>query len=259
MIRSSFAFLEKVGDRLEQNLLQQGIHNWDHFLNRKYVKGISRPRKLYYDRKIKDAKKALYNFDSQYFADILPNSEMWRLYDFFKEDAVFFDIETTGLSSYADVTLFGLFDGIETKTMIRNISWNLDALKKEFQKYKMIVTYNGTSFDLPFVRKRYPDLIPENIPHFDLRFACQRLGLTGGLKGVEKALGIKRRKLVDGLDGGDALRLWKMYKATGDEHYINLLVEYNEEDIINLKTIANIVVDKLKKQSMKKIINSKNH
>ncbi|MBW2980190.1 ribonuclease H-like domain-containing protein, partial [Candidatus Woesearchaeota archaeon] len=78
------------------------------------------------------------------------------------------------------------------------------------------------------------------------------LGLTGGLKGVEKALGIKRRKLVDGLDGGDALKLWKMYKASGDEHYIKLLVEYNEEDIINLKTIANIVVDKLKKQSIKR-------
>ena len=252
MIRNSFIFLERVDHKIEQNLWAQGIYNWDHFLKRRYVKGLSRPRKLYYNRKILEAKKALYNFDSSYFADILPNSEMWRLYDFFKDETVFFDIETTGLSSYADVTMFGLFDGIETKTLIRNISWNLDALKKEFKKYKMIVTYNGTSFDLPFVRKRYPDLIPDNIPHFDLRFACNRIGLTGGLKGVEKALGIKRRKLVDGLDGGDALRLWKMYKATGDEHYINLLVEYNEEDIINLKTIANIVVKKLKEQSIKK-------
>jgi uncharacterized protein YprB with RNaseH-like and TPR domain len=248
MIRSSFAFLEKVGDKLEQNLWQQGIYNWDHFLNRKYVKGLSRPRKLYYDRKIMQAKKALYNFDSSYFADKLPSSEVWRLYDFFKEDTVFFDIETTGLSDYADVTMFGLFDGYETKTLIRNISWNLDALKKEFRKYKLIVTYNGTSFDLPFVRKRYPDLIPENIPHFDLRFACNRVGLTGGLKEVERRLGIKRDKIVEGLYGGDALRLWKMYKASGDDHYLKLLVEYNEEDIINLKTIADVVVKKMKSQ-----------
>lgn len=252
MIRNSFIFLERIDHKIEQNLWAQGIYNWEAFLKRRYVKGLSMHRKLYYNRKILEAKKALYNFDSSYFANILPNSEIWRLYNFFKEDAVFFDIETTGLSSYADVTMFGLFDGIETKTLIRNISWDLDALKKEFQKYKMIVTYNGTSFDLPFVRKRYPDLIPEDIPHFDLRYACNRIGLTGGLKGVEKALGIKRRKLVDGLDGGDALRLWKMYKATGDEHYINLLVEYNEEDIINLKTIANIVVKKLKEQSITK-------
>ncbi len=249
MIRSSFAFLEKVGDKLEQNLWQQGIHTWDHFLNCRYVKGISRHRKLYYDRQIMDAKKALYNFDSSYFASILPSSEMWRLYDFFKEDTVFFDIETSGLSDRADVTLFGLFDGYETKALIRNISWNIDALREEFKKYKMIVTYNGTSFDLPFVKKRYPDLIPENIPHFDLRFACNRIGLKGGLKVVEKDLGIKRRELVGDMTGGDALTLWRMYKATGDEHYINLLVEYNEEDIINLKTIANIVVDRLKKQT----------
>ena len=252
MIRNSFIFLERVDHKIEQNLWAQGIYNWDAFLRRKWVKGLSRPRKLYYNRKILEAKKALYKFNSSYFANMLPSTEIWRLYDFFKEDAVFFDIETTGLSSYADVTMFGLFDGIDTKILVRNISWDLDALKKEFKKYKMIVTYNGTSFDLPFVKKRYPDLIPDNIPHFDLRFACNRIGLTGGLKGVEKALGIKRRKLVDGLDGGDALRLWKMYKATGDEHYINLLVEYNEEDIINLKTIANIVVKKLKEQSIKR-------
>ncbi|MBW2983982.1 ribonuclease H-like domain-containing protein [Candidatus Woesearchaeota archaeon] len=252
MIRNSFIFLERVDHKIEQNLWAQGIYNWDAFLRRKWVKGLSRPRKLYYNRKILEAKKALYKFNSSYFANMLPSTEIWRLYDFFKEDAVFFDIETTGLSNYADVTMFGLFDGIDTKILVRNISWDLDALKKEFKKYKMIVTYNGTSFDLPFVKKRYPDLIPDNIPHFDLRFACNRIGLTGGLKGVEKALGIKRRKLVDGLDGGDALRLWKMYKATGDEHYINLLVEYNEEDIINLKTIANIVVKKLKEQSIKR-------
>ena len=37
-----------------------------------------------------------------------------------------------------------------------------------------------------------------------------------------------------------------MYKATGDEHYLNLLVEYNEFDIINLKTVAEHCVKKLK-------------
>jgi len=44
------------------------------------------------------AREALYNFNSQYFLDILPQSENWRLYEFFKDEAVFLDIETTGLN-----------------------------------------------------------------------------------------------------------------------------------------------------------------
>ena len=37
-----------------------------------------------------------------------------------------------------------------------------------------------------------------------------------------------------------------MYRATGNDYYLNLLIEYNEEDIINLKTIADYCVKKLK-------------
>jgi uncharacterized protein YprB with RNaseH-like and TPR domain len=73
------------------------------------------------------------------------------------------------------------------------------------------------------------------------------VGLNGGLKEVENKLGIRRNKIVEGLYGGDALALWRIYKNTGDEYYLNLLIEYNEEDIINLKRIASVVVDTLKK------------
>jgi len=38
-----------------------------------------------------------------------------------------------------------------------------------------------------------------------------------------------------------------MYNATGDEHYLKLLVEYNEEDIVNLKKVAEHCVSQLKK------------
>jgi len=37
-----------------------------------------------------------------------------------------------------------------------------------------------------------------------------------------------------------------MYRVTGDDYYLKLLVEYNEDDIINLKTIADYCVKKLK-------------
>ncbi len=154
------------------------------------------------------------------------------------------DIETTGLTNRDDITVFGLFDGIDTKIMIKNINLDYKELKNELEKYKLIVTFNGSSFDIPFIKKRCPDLLPD-IPNFDLRSAAARLDLTGGLKQIEKKLGIKRNKIIEGFYGGDAVTLWRMYKATGDDHYLNLLVEYNEEDIINLKKIAEYCVGKL--------------
>ncbi len=255
MIANSFIFLERVGDKLEQNIWKSGIYDWDAFLKIENIKGLSRHRKLYCDRKILNARKALYNFDSNYFLELLPQSEMWRLYDFFKEDAVFLDIETTGLSkNWDDITVFGLYDGINTKTMIKGINLNYDALKKELQKYKLIVTFNGASFDLPFIEKRYPGLLPK-IPNFDVRSITNRLGLRGGLKNIEKELCIKRNSVIEKFYGGDALTLWKMYRATGDEHYIKLLVEYNEYDIINLKNVAEHCVKKMKEIFHKQFFN----
>ena len=125
MITNSFIFLERIGNKLENKIWRNGIKDWDSFLKQDNVKGLSKHRKLYYNRKISNAKKALYNFDSSFFLDVLPQSEMWRLYEFFREDAVFLDIETTGLSKeHDDITVFGLYDGISTKTMIKGI--NLD-------------------------------------------------------------------------------------------------------------------------------------
>ena len=162
MITSSFSFLEGFGRKQEQNMRNLGIDNWDLFLRNEKIKGVSGKRKCYYDRKILEARKALYNSDSSYFVNLLSQSEMWRLYDFFKSEAVFLDIETTGLSKNEDdITVFGLYDGINTKTMIKGINLDYGALKKELNKYKLIVTFNGASFDLPFIEKRYQNLLPK--------------------------------------------------------------------------------------------------
>ena len=246
MIQNSFIFLERVKRGLEENLWKQGINSWDSFLAANKVRGLSVSRKKYYDRKILEARKALYNFDSSYFKKILPQSEYYRLYDFFKDDCVFLDIETTGLDSKNDdITVIGLFDGISTKTMIKNINLDYKILQNELKSYKLIVTFNGSSFDVPFINKIYPNLLP-NIPNFDVKSVTDRLNLKGGLKEIERKLGIKRGKIVEKFYGGDALTLWRMYKATGDDYYLKLLVEYNEEDIVNLKKIADYCVEKLK-------------
>ena len=250
MIRHSFIFLEGIGKQQEENLWEQGIKTWDDFLNAGKIKGISPWRKAYYDRKLKEAKQNLYNLNPHYFYEKVPLNEQWRLYEFFKDEAIYLDIETSGIAEYSYITVLGLFDGADTKVMIKDINLDFNYLKNYLKNYKMVVTFNGSVFDLPFILKRHTGLIPK-IPHFDLRFHCNKIGLKGGLKEVEKKLGIRRNKIIEGLYGGDALTLWRMYNGSRDDYYLKLLVEYNEEDCINLKQIAEHVYRRLKNEFLK--------
>ena len=245
MIRNSFIFLERVTAARERKIWQQGILTWDDFLRADRVNGIPAAAKRYYDRKIVEARKQLYLENSSYFTSLMPQTEHWRLYDFFKEDAVYLDIETDGLSDNCDVTVVGLFDGYDTKTMIRRVNLDWQLLRKELGRHKMIVTFNGSVFDLPFMKKRYGDVIPK-IPHCDLRFCCSRIGLNGGLKSVEKQLKISRGEIVEKFYGGDAAKLYRMWRGSGDDYYLKLLVEYNEEDCANLKRIAEHAYNELR-------------
>ncbi|MFC1697277.1 ribonuclease H-like domain-containing protein [Nanoarchaeota archaeon] len=249
MIRNSFIFLDKVSHLTEKKIWQQGIHSWDDFLNTSNIDGISILRKGYYDRQIKQARKCLYDYESEHFTKVLPRSEHWRLYNYFKDDTCFLDIETTGY--YGDITVIGLFNGTDVKTMVKGHNLNLPALKEELKRHKLIVTFNGSSFDLPVIEKYYPTTVPK-IPHLDLRHACAKIGLKGGLKNVERTMGIRRADEVGEMSGNDAVYLWQKYKITGDRKYLELLVKYNEEDIINLKPLADHTV----KELWKKIKNS---
>lgn len=247
MIQNTFLFLERTTAAKERKIWQQGILNWDDFLKAGKIKGISALAKKYYDRKIIEARRKLYEGDSSYFAARLPQAEHWRLYDFFKEETVYLDIETDGLSDNCDVTLVGLFDGYDTKTMIRRVNLDWPLLKKELEKYKIVVTFNGSVFDLPFVKKRYGNVIPQ-LPHYDLRFCCSRIGLSGGLKMIEKKLNIHRSsQIVENMYGGDAAQLYRMWLGSGDDYYLRLLVEYNEEDVINLKRISEYAYNELRR------------
>ncbi len=66
-------------------------------------------------------------------------------------------------------------------------------------------------------------------------YDCWRNNLYGGLKSVERQLGIKRR--LNDINGWEAVKLWWRYANDYDEKALAILLEYNKEDVINLKAL----------------------
>ncbi len=253
MLRHSFIMLDQIGVQREQQLYREGITDWNAFLRASRVGGISNERKVLHNQSIRQFSQALGQGEAKFFYQLLPCSQAWRLYECFANKAVYLDIETTGLANSDKVTVVGLFDGYDTKLMVDGINLDWRHLALELQQYEMVVTFNGASFDIPFIERRHPGTIP-SIPHFDVRHACSLLGYCGGLKAIEKSMGIVRPVEISELRGGDAVTLWRMYKGSGDEHYLQLLLKYNEEDITNLQTLARLVVSQLKHNHLHKVI-----
>ncbi|MBW3013401.1 ribonuclease H-like domain-containing protein [Candidatus Woesearchaeota archaeon] len=245
MIKNSFIFLPNISVNKEKAIWQQGVKSWNDFLNRDKIKGISSHRKEHYDKELQKAYKNLDVENMLYFQTQFPSTEQWRLYEHFKDDAVFLDIETC--QSNMDITVIGMFDGFSTKVMLKGNNLYRELFLEEIQKHKLIVTFNGSSFDIPLLQ-RYFDFKVE-VPHVDLRHVCSKIDLTGGLKEIELQLNIKRPDELELLRGHNAVELWKMWRATANKHFLDLLLKYNQEDVINLKQIADHSVKELWKKT----------
>ena len=104
-----------------------------------------------------------------------------------------------------------------------------------------LVTFNGAGFDLPYIRRRLHADLAAEYQHRDLLADCRRLRLRGGLKAVEKMLGIDRSDDTDGLDGRAALQLWARYEQAGDTAALERLLKYNYYDVVNLQLLERVL------------------
>ena len=174
-----------------------------------------------------------------FFHDRLPSRETWRLYPDFADRALFLDIETTGLSpDYNEVTMIGALGGGQLALFIKGV--NLDQFPAYVRQFPLLVTFNGSQFDVPFLRAHFPNARLDQA-HIDLRFPLASLGYRGGLKAVERTLGLRRDPTIQGVDGFEAVRLWHSYRR-GDRQALRRLILYNLTDVVNLVELVETTV-----------------
>lgn len=104
-----------------------------------------------------------------------------------------------------------------------------------------IVTFNGDNFDLPQIKKCLDLDLRETHKSIDLLKIKRKLGIKGGLKELEKMFGIKRK--TEGINGYNAMTLWEIYVKKGRIDALNLLLEYNREDVLNLIPLEKILIE----------------
>lgn len=150
----------------------------------------------------------------------------------------YLDIETTGCSRDADLTVVGVgaVQGTQSRFgQLFGAQIGADAVLGLLDGVEEIYTYNGSRFDLPIIRRRLGLDLRRRFSHKDLMYDCWRRDFKGGLKAVERRLGIARG--LPDVNGYMAVRLWWNYVNDNDLESLRVLLEYNREDVMNLHVL----------------------
>ncbi|MCD7864602.1 MAG: ribonuclease H-like domain-containing protein [Clostridiales bacterium] len=190
---------------------------------------------------------------------------------FLTEEMLLFDIETTGLSAARDF-IYCIGCGYRTDDTVRTELFFAETPAQEeeilaafsalLNRFTTLITFNGTTFDIPFIRKRstlydklsarkYLNLQQE--PHLtkttdretpvasgsafiDLYREAIRMKSLLRLpsyrqKVIEQFLGCTRE---DKYDGGQLIRIYRRYVSVPDPQALSLLLLHNEEDVRGL-------------------------
>lgn len=160
---------------------------------------------------------------------------------------LFFDIETTGFSK--DNTILYLIGcGYFIENGFQFIQWfNDDGTSEEEillafhdilkQKDWQLVTFNGNSFDIPYLKRHYElNELPcdiESFPSLDFYQFLKPFQMTHGKqKDWEHFLELYREDIYD---GGQLIAVYKEYLMNKEEALLHNLLLHNEEDLLGMK------------------------
>lgn len=235
LLENTFLHLPGIGPVGERKLWAQGVQRWDDLAERGPIL-FSPADWSTLARAIDESREKLAAGDYRYFLERFPRDEHWRVISERTLDRIaYLDIETTGMgyppqSQSTSITFYyqgqvlQAHDSTEKYKLIRHILD--DSL--------MLSTFFGQGFDLPFLSQEYGFNFVG--PHLDLCFWLKRHGFKGGLKKVQTLFPEIPSRASAGMDGMDAVRLWRRHQR-GEAGALESLLHYNAEDTIVLEAL----------------------
>ncbi len=240
MIENSFVHLPGIGHETEQRFWTAGVRTWDD-LEKNLGELLGGKRALKIERALQECRAAREAGEFSYFQERLKGGDMWRLLPAFLaegqgDNIAYLDIETTGLGfppECSSTTIAVLFRG---KLEVEHVHERKRLLVKELEREAgMFITFNGSTFDLPFLRREFKVALTQ--PHIDLRYWMARLDRRGGLKAIQQTFKeVPQREYMD-IDGFDAVRLWNLHRRAVP-NALETLKTYNAEDTLVLEHLV---------------------
>lgn len=172
------------------------------------------------------------------------------------DDVLYFDIETTGLSPMrSDLYIIG-YGYIQDNLYHINLLFNDDGISEpdmlsEFsdliKKYKYLVSYNGGTFDIPYIRTKFKQFdiadTLDTITSIDVYKTTRKYKKIFQLPSVkqvdiEDIVGFKRQSYIS---GGDLIAAYKNYLHNNSQELLQSMLTHNLDDIRGLISISDCV------------------
>ena len=166
------------------------------------------------------------------------------------ESLLFLDTETTGLAGGTGTVAFVVGLAWVEGCTLRVVQWLmagfaaepelLDRVRVRFARARLLVSFNGKSFDLPLLEARARlnggDLATAGLAHLDLLHVTRRLLHAGWpdcrLRTAEShALRLER---VNDLPGAEAPAAWRRWLGRGDAGALARVLDHNRADLLSL-------------------------
>jgi BRCA1 C Terminus (BRCT) domain. len=163
-----------------------------------------------------------------------------------KPGDLYFDIETTGLRTDAEITAISWIVDGEAFTWTNNKT--LSAIPDEFitawNRAERVVTFNGEKFDIPRLQVAYK--MPEPKDHIDVMELCKAAGMNKGLKQLEEEYFLNvRPDEIKSWKGAQAVDAWNSYMRAGSARSLRLLQAYCAFDALSVMSFHNVLTSDL--------------
>ena len=231
MLTRSLCCFRGISSGAERKLWRMGCLAWDHLP--RAGRALSSRKAADLAAQLPALRAALDGGVADVFLRRLPVGHRLRVWPDFALGTTFLDVETTGLSPQDELTVIGVYRDGRQQTFVRGR--NLADFLRIWRQTSVLVTFNGARFDWPVLARAFGlTVLP---PHIDLMAEARAFGYAGGLKAIERALGVHREVDETG-DGELAVHLWREFAGDGNEASLDRLLRYNAQDVRSLVILA---------------------